>query len=173
MKNMKNKLFVSVMLVGLLALGLVLNGCDNGSTGGDEPVKTFVLTGISDDQKDNEVGQYGYLLYGIFPTGTSKATVESDSKKYFGLIGGTPEAVVAYVGGASSTITLGGSSNNWSINSTLQTISGSAWNGYGTYDAYFVLVNGSSTVNVYQLENLSVPQGQSTVTRNASEFTKI
>ncbi|MDR1970347.1 MAG: hypothetical protein LBQ46_00350 [Treponema sp.] len=170
---MNKKVIFPVMLVCLLALSLAFVGCDNGSTD-SEPVKTFTLTGISNIQKENEVGQGGQLLYGIFPAGTSEAIVESDSKKYFGLENGPPEAVVAYVGGPYATILANGSSGNWTISSTLQTVSGSVWAGYGIFDAYFVLVNSSNMVTVYRLKNLDVPQGQTTpISRPASAFTKL
>jgi hypothetical protein len=174
------KYVVSVLMSGLLVFGLVLSACDNGSTsapgGGGEPVKIFKLTGISDIQKETEVGPGGHLLYGIFPTGTDKEIVKRDSQRYFGLLGGDTEAVEAFVGGPYATILANGSSDDWWISSALQsTVSDPTlnWNGSGTFDAWFVLKTSGTggTITAYKLADLVVPQGQATpIERDADDF---
>ncbi|WP_043923121.1 hypothetical protein [Leadbettera azotonutricia] len=136
MKN--NRFFIRGMSAALLALGLVLAGCDNGSTS-TESANKFTLTQISNTQ----VAEASYTcLVGLFPESTTRATALADAQAIV-LDSGYFTDIVA---GAFEPQT-SGSYDNYTISGPLQsTESGflSDWRGEGSYHIWFALSSGSS-----------------------------
>ena len=124
---MKNTNFWLGMLVMVLAFGIAVIGCDNGTTGGDSE-KTLIITNISAAQYALADSNYSI---GIFLTGTTKVQAFAWSgivagAEYWDIIAsGTPPNLV-------NTVPL----------YSFPFGSGKRWNGSGTYDV-FVILNGS------------------------------
>jgi hypothetical protein len=112
---MKRKLFgIFGMLAVLLALCLVLAGCDNGSTTNNDP-KELAITNLSSAQLSASSIQIG-----IFPAGTTSQQAMAQTS----LVAGSDEDN-ATVSGTTATFELWDGSNRWT--------------GSGTYDIYIAL----------------------------------
>jgi hypothetical protein len=142
---MKKKLFVSAMLVCLLALGLAFVGCSNGST--DDGPNLFTLNGITNAMK-TEGDTAAYV--GLFPVSTSKTDAQTDVNAF--RQGNTTTYIVA---GEDVQGAITGSSDNYSLSGPLKSASSdftSDWSGGGSFHIWFALLNGS-TWTLYRTNN--------------------
>jgi hypothetical protein len=162
MKNRKkwNKLFLSGMLGMALAFGLVVAGCDNGSTGGGSDPKTIVISGITNEQMSAAKSS----SIGVFPAGTSLDDAIANT---------------GIVAGASST------DDDFSYTTSPNTAtfplwtapfpSYTRWTGDGTYDVYFATFSGSSPTGTpngaYKKTGVSI--NAASITLDASTFESV
>jgi hypothetical protein len=147
---MKTKRFFSFgLLAVLLALGLVLIGCDTDSGDENTDPKVLEITNIS--QSLASKGSNGIQI-GIFPAGTT-----------------IPQAMAqaGIVAGASTTDVTLSNSAPYTCTAPLYAApfsSGNRWTGSGTYDVYLVLGNNE----YYQKTNVSFTSASTSV--NATSF---
>jgi len=132
---------------------------------GNPPV--FTLNNISTAQQTEGSS---FFVFGLFPTGTTKANVETDAN-LARTQSAYPAYVIAYAGGTSGSLPFQGlGTNNASISSTLTTSTGTTWNSTGTYDGWVCLYNGTAWTS-YKSNSAITVSGN--VTKNAqTDFTK-
>jgi hypothetical protein len=148
---MKNKLVLAGMFSILLAFGIVVGGCDNGTTDKDGGPKTLVITDINAAQAAQ--GQLGIKI-GIFRVGTTP----EEASSWTGIIAGADE------------VTLSGSSEPFTITVPLYSApfeSGRRWTASGSYDVYLVLADSS----YYRKQNVSFSSASTTV--SATTFSPV
>jgi hypothetical protein len=129
---MKSKLFLEGMFGILLTFGLVLAGCDNGTTGGgssgggDDPVeKSLLITGSTQAQVTAAGGAAPRV--GIFKAGTTTAQAQA-------------QPPIGYVAGADGSIgdfSLSKAPEPYTATALLYDADGNRWTGSGTYDIFF------------------------------------
>ena len=163
---MKNKFMVFGIIAFAAIIGFSMTACGGDDDDGNPPV--FKLTNISTIQ---QAEGNDFFVFGLFPTGTSKANVETDANRAR-TQSQYPSYVIAYAGGESANLPFQGlGTNNASISSTLTSAStGNTWNSTGTFDGWVCLYNGLSWTSYKSNSAISV---NGDVTRNAqTDFTK-
>jgi len=135
--------------------------------GGNSNPPVFTLNNISTAQQTEGST---FFVFGLFPTGTTKANVETDAN-LARTQSAYPSYVVAYAGGTSGSLPFQGlGTNSASISSTLKTSTGTTWNSTGTYDGWVCLYNGTTWTS-YKSNSAITVSGN--VTKNAqTDFTK-
>jgi hypothetical protein len=151
---MKSKLFLEGMFGILLTFGLVLAGCDNGTTGGgssgggDDPVeKSLLITGITQDLV--EQNQNAQVQVGIFKAGTTTAQAAAQTN---------------FVAGATSASSFTSSGSTYTATFLLYDANGNRWTGSGTYDIFFQFGNTGLTKKNVSFNNASTSVAQDSFT---------
>jgi len=148
---MVNKRFLLGMLVMALVFGMTVVGCDNGTTGNNDP-KTLVITM---PETIYNYGANGFQI-GVFPVGTTpdKAITRT------GIVAGADESTPGQTTTGSDpkvlTIDLYNLSNN------------TKWTGSGTYDLYAVLTDSSHNDHYYKAGSVNISSATTNIQINNS-----
>jgi hypothetical protein len=151
---MANKNYWLGILVMVLVFGMMVVGCDDGSTSGSSDPKTLVITNVP-------VNVYSYAssggLLGVFTAGTTVTQALNET----GLVAG------AYMNNPDISSVLSG--GNYRLSIPLYTPSGSTrWTGSGKYDVYVVLNGGGG--HYYKASSVNISSETTTISfGNATE----
>jgi hypothetical protein len=152
---MKKKLFLTGILAGALIFGLVLAGCDNGTTEDNDP-KTLIVQNIPANVY--AYGQAGGQI-GIFTDGTTPQQAMSMT------------GIVAGADLSNGDITVSGS-GPYTLTIPLYNITdNNRWTGSGTFTVYVALNGGGG--HFYRANSVSITSGTTTVPfSNATEVSQ-
>jgi hypothetical protein len=146
----KSKFLIAGMTALALSFGLVLAGCDNGTTENSDP-KTLIIQNIPVEVDD--YSQSGGKI-GIFTDGTTPQQAMSMT------------GIVAGVDLSNGDIVVSGSGPyTWTIPLYI-TNSNNRWTGSGTFTVYVILNGGGG--HYYRANSVSITSGTTTVPFNST-----
>ena len=146
---MRFRLIKLGMISVALAFGMMVIGCDGGTTDNAVP-KTLIITNISEIQAAGA----DKIDVGILPIGTTKEQIQTNEMLFEILVAGADNLRGAF----------SGSSAPYTATVPLFTTDNKPWTGSGVYDVYF------GWTNYYVKHNVSITSANTTVDARTFEL---